>query len=49
MTQDKIDSIQERMCDMYCRFPRAPGVKLDRSLLEVICKTCPLNELEGDE
>lgn len=45
----QIDSIRERMCDVYCRFPRALGAKMDKSLLEVLCNTCPLNELEASE
>lgn len=47
MTQEQIDSIRERMCDEYCRFPRAPVAKMDKSLLEVLCNTCQLNELEA--
>ena len=42
--KEKIDSIRERMCDEYCWFPKVPGVYPAR---DVICGTCPLNELEA--
>lgn len=43
MTQEQIDSIRERMCNEYCKWP---GMPVQRVLYE-ICKTCPLNELEA--
>lgn len=39
MTQEKIDSIRERMCDNYCRFPFVA--------FELVCPSCPLKELEA--
>lgn len=46
MTQEKIDSIRERMCDEYCRFPKQVFPKVNIAL---VCATCPLNELEASE
>lgn len=43
MTQEKIDTIRERMCDEYCVF-----YTLSQLVKDGICKTCPLNELEAD-
>ena len=47
MTQEKIDSIRERMCDEYC------GVIGNNSLSiyarKEACDNCPLNELEASE
>jgi len=45
MTQEKIDSIRERMCDDYCKWH---GMPVQRVLYD-ICKACPLNELEEEE
>lgn len=43
MTQEQIDSIRERMCDEYCKWP---GMPVQRVLYD-ICNKCPLNELEA--
>lgn len=43
MTKEKIESIRERICDRYCRFP------VITKYLNEICATCPLNELEADD
>ena len=50
MTQKKIDSIRERMCDGFCKFAINKGVPGNiYDILEWICKACPLNELEASE
>ena len=47
MTQEKIDSIRERMCDDYCMIPSID--KLTQEIVDKICGTlCPLNELDAE-
>ena len=46
MTQEKIDSIRERMCDNFCWFSGNP---VTPKALEWACEICPLNELEASE
>ena len=46
MTKEQIDSIRERMCDNYCRFPFQVYPSVD---IELVCASCPLNELEASE
>jgi hypothetical protein len=41
MTQEKIDSIRERMCNTRCIAP-----VLTEKLSKAYCEDCPLNELE---
>lgn len=42
MTQEKIDSIRERICVNFCWFTHMTGGKIN-----TICEICPLNELEA--
>lgn len=44
MTQEKIDSIRERMCDEYCIVTSYP-----KGMMDIICAKCPLDELEASE
>ena len=44
MTQEKIDSIRERMCEECCAFST-----LSQLVKDEVCNTCPLNELEASE
>lgn len=43
MTQEKIESIKEKMCGNYCKWQ---GMPVQRVLYD-ICNKCPLNELEA--
>ena len=51
MTQEKIDSIRERMCEEYCRFPKKYAyniflpVQIAVEKLGTKCRKCPLQEL----
>ena len=51
MTQEKIDSIRERMCDEYCKWPgwKLNDIGIAERVLQKICEYCPLNELEASE
>lgn len=42
MTQEKIDSIRERMCEECCAFST-----LSQLVKDEVCNACPLNELEA--
>lgn len=48
MTKEKIESIRERMCDEYCKFPgwKLNDIGIAERVLQKICEYCPLNELE---
>lgn len=46
MSQDKIDSIRERMCNFFCVVPVSCFIP---EAAKQICSNCPLNELEATE
>jgi len=51
MTKEKADSIVERMCDEYCKFPKRYAyniflpVQIAAEKLGTKCRNCPLQEL----
>lgn len=46
MTQEQIDGIRERMCNLLCVVPVSGFIP---EATKQICSNCPLNELEASE
>lgn len=42
--EDLDAKVKEDMCDNYCKYPI---MNMEESDLEVVCETCPLNNMYG--